>query len=73
MNLRLQNSVIFDHLLPLRQITESVRPGIFIKPGSHMYVIMLCSGKLVRPSKSGWALGISGGRPQSPRRGKKCN
>lgn len=49
----------------VRQITKSGLPGAFTKPLLHLYVTVLCSGKLVWPSKAGWALGTSGGRLQS--------
>lgn len=70
--LRLQNSATSDHL-SLRQSTESAMPGTLTKPLLHLYVIVVCSGKLARPRKSGWALGTSGGRLQSPREKKKQN
>lgn len=68
--LRLQNSATSDHL-SLRQSTESAMPGTLTKPLLHLYVIVVCSGKLARPRKTGWALGTSGGRLQSPREKKK--
>lgn len=67
-NLLLQNVSRVVHWPSLRQTTVLSLSGIFLKPWLHEYNTKLFSEKLVFPSHSGVALGISGGGPQLPRK-----